>query len=844
MELLKNDKKDIYCTNRVILPDERKEPEEEPSQERLGQRRRLPSTGGRGSRDEVGRSPSRSCSLYSYYSYGSYSFSSGWSTPSPRSRMQNSRSPSPGPAWQSHPGHREVAPGPPPPGPPPGSWSQPQPAEAPLPAGSEALALLPVPCAGPAPQPQYSLHPGPSQPQSAAAWDYRGHPSHYPPPPGHTRPPPHFYGGAFPPARVHYQSPGYPGGPPPPGHRVTMANVRASSRSSTGSQRLFGKASLVGNTVRAKIGGRVTALAIPTSEAAKLERAGQDATAHRKLQAAPEYALELEHVYGYTENCQNVISTGRGYCYTASSLGVLWDEESQNQRFLQGHTAEVTAIAYSSSTQLIATGQKFVGNKSSGIRVWSVDQPGPVKEKCQILGHNQSVYSLAFSADGRWLFSMAAEERARSKGSKQSSGRSNELTATTSPLCAWKLDDAKLKAGLQPRASHLRLAMKEKVKLESNRLLAFGGRAAYFITCDWAAKDVSQRATWNSPSPPDAMAGLAFYGFSAGCFIPGEDNLAVLAVPGGVFVIDALESGPVCRYGLPLENLEVRFLLPLPSGHLLCGGSGGCLSLLESDLSSAEVVKIAGVSSTDFAAATVTTGTAQATETMVVAGAMNGSLLKLRLDIETRQCSGELLQQSPSGMAEVRALAVNPSAPKNLAVADSSGVVFFYDLEKRKMPGIGWQWGIEMDKYKFWQFHPLLFLPPTALFNIDYFRATPVGSSLKPLAYLLPQDGTSVASNARDGAVLCWEVETGKVVVSNFPAETWFGDGHRFGLTISWAMWGAWSRDSYRSSAAVLGESHGTLRVLATGDVDGLVRLQRFPVPVPDALSKELGSLT
>lgn len=683
-----------------------------------------------------------------------------------------------------------------------------------------------------------------------------------------------------------------------------MANVRASSRSSTGSQRLFGKASLVGNTVRAKIGGRVTALAIPTSEAAKLERAGQDATAHRKLQAAPEYALELEHVYGYTENCQNVISTGRGYCYTASSLGVLWDEESQNQRFLQGHTAEVTAIAYSSSTQLIATGQKFVGNKSSGIRVWSVDQPGPVKEKCQILGHNQSVYSLAFSADGRWLFSMAAEERARSKGSKQSSGRSNELTATTSPLCAWKLDDAKLKAGLQPRASHLRLAMKEKVKLvphpeESNRLLAFGGRAAYFITCDWAAKDVSQRATWNSPSPPDAMAGLAFYGFSAGCFIPGEDNLAVLAVPGGVFVIDALESGPVCRYGLPLENLEVRFLLPLPSGHLLCGGSGGCLSLLESDLSSAEVVKIAGVSSTDFAAATVTTGTAQATETMVVAGAMNGSLLKLRLDIETRQCSGELLQQSPSGMAEVRALAVNPSAPKNLAVADSSGVVFFYDLEKRKMVSLGgpfpgaissMAWhplgqflvlGLEAgnlhglileggniteqeikhllsdpSEVTALQFSPagnwlavghrdgqvqVLAVPSSSLsptYSPIQYRLLP-GNASAIMALQFTKDGTSVASNARDGAVLCWEVETGKVVVSNFPAETWFGDGHRFGLTISWAMWGAWSRDSYRSSAAVLGESHGTLRVLATGDVDGLVRLQRFPVPVPDALSKD-----
>lgn len=74
-----------------------------------------------------------------------------------------------------------------------------------------------------------------------------------------------------------------------------------------------------------------------------------------------------------------------------------------------------------------------------------------------------SRYSLAFSADGRWLFSMCAEER---KGSK---GR-NELSATTSPLCAWKLgrlDDARVKAGItgQPRSPHLRLAMKEKVRL-------------------------------------------------------------------------------------------------------------------------------------------------------------------------------------------------------------------------------------------------------------------------------------------------------------------------------------------------------------------------------------------
>ena len=45
---------------------------------------------------------------------------------------------------------------------------------------------------------------------------------------------------------------------------------------------------------------------------------------------------------------------------------------------------------------------------------------------------------------------------------------------------------------------------------------------------------------------------------SAGCFVPGQKDLVVLAVTSGVFVVDAAESGPVCRYGVPLENVEAR----------------------------------------------------------------------------------------------------------------------------------------------------------------------------------------------------------------------------------------------------------------------------------------------
>ncbi len=73
-------------------------------------------------------------------------------------------------------------------------------------------------------------------------------------------------------------------------------------------------------------------------------------------------------------------------------------------------------------------------------------------------------------------------------------------------------------------------------------------------------------------------------------------------------------------------------MLPLPSGHLLCGGSGDCVSLIDTDLASAESLKIAGETSKDFAAATVL----DPEGSTIIAGTTNGSLCRIRLDIETR----------------------------------------------------------------------------------------------------------------------------------------------------------------------------------------------------------------
>ena len=228
-----------------------------------------------------------------------------------------------------------------------------------------------------------------------------------------------------------------------------------------GSQSVFGtKASLVANTVRARIGGRIAALHIPQSEAQKLERVARDAAEQRKLRAPPEAGLVLEYAYGFNgRGCQNLYGFGQSYCYSVAALGVVWDEEHKEQRTFQGHTAEITAMACCSQSRRIATGQKMAaGETTASILLWSAEEPVPSMRQ-QILGHNYAIYSLAFSADGRWLFSVAAEERGR-KPSK------NELKANTSPLCAWRIDDAPAKGpARQIRAPQVRLPIKEKVHL-------------------------------------------------------------------------------------------------------------------------------------------------------------------------------------------------------------------------------------------------------------------------------------------------------------------------------------------------------------------------------------------
>ena len=129
--------------------------------------------------------------------------------------------------------------------------------------------------------------------------------------------------------------------------------------------------------------------------------------------------------------------------------------------------------------------------------------------------------------------------------------------------------------------------------------------------------------------------------------------------------------------------------MPLSSGEVACGGSGDSILLLQSDLSSVKL-KIAGLESNllDFATATKIESPSGP---QVVAGTAGGALCRIRMNAGAGYCSGELLQQSPSGRAEVKALAINPKKPNQAAVADSTGLVMFFDLDVQRLMDVARQ---------------------------------------------------------------------------------------------------------------------------------------------------------
>ena len=134
--------------------------------------------------------------------------------------------------------------------------------------------------------------------------------------------------------------------------------------------------------------------------------------------AKPSASLELEWVHGYRGfDCRNNLrycdENGNNVVFTAAALVVSQNIDStgkgnSTQKFLGEHTDDVLCLAYSERTNLIATGE--IG-KSPTIHLSRYDSSSEKFESLSCMRglHTKGVVQLAFSANGKLLFSAGVD---------------------------------------------------------------------------------------------------------------------------------------------------------------------------------------------------------------------------------------------------------------------------------------------------------------------------------------------------------------------------------------------------------------------------------------------------
>lgn len=74
---------------------------------------------------------------------------------------------------------------------------------------------------------------------------------------------------------------------------------------------------------------------------------------------------------------------------------------------LSGHTGAVSAIAFNpQGTTLLAS-----SSSDQTVRLWNLEEPNPIVQTVVLKGHQEPIYSVSFSADGKYLTSVSADKQ-------------------------------------------------------------------------------------------------------------------------------------------------------------------------------------------------------------------------------------------------------------------------------------------------------------------------------------------------------------------------------------------------------------------------------------------------
>lgn len=129
----------------------------------------------------------------------------------------------------------------------------------------------------------------------------------------------------------------------------------------------------------------------------------------KDINTAPPIKLELEYVHGYKgDNAKNNLRymQDQNLCYYIAGVGVVFNPETNTQKFFMKHTDDVTCIDFHPDGRRVVTGEN---GKRPKAYIWDADTCEPIHT---LYGHGimNTVTACAFSASGNRVVLIAGDD--------------------------------------------------------------------------------------------------------------------------------------------------------------------------------------------------------------------------------------------------------------------------------------------------------------------------------------------------------------------------------------------------------------------------------------------------